>query len=172
MNESVVLVSSKYHHHHDHHHRCDEQIHLETKTPPQEENACTLWIDNFNASGNVYPFNRSEIGAEFILPPLYQRLEMTSRWIDRLKDIKGWKWRTRGKYEDVIKMTNTRMIKLIAVLTSTLTWSWSGLSFVLEPRGTWVLIRFLLFLYSCSFKCSVPTLRQWGIFALQNSFKV
>ena len=30
-------------------------------TLPQEENACTLWIDNFNASGNIYPFNRSEI---------------------------------------------------------------------------------------------------------------
>ena len=74
MNESVVLVSSKYHHHH----QCEEQIHLETKTQPQEENACTLWIDNFNASGNVYPFNRSEIVAEIILSPLYQRLEMTN----------------------------------------------------------------------------------------------
>ena len=71
-----------------------------------------------------------------------------------------------------MNMTNTRMIKWIAVLTSTQTWSWSGLSFVLEPRGTLVLIRFLLSLYSCGFKCSVPTLSQWGIFASQNSFKV
>ena len=76
-----------------------------------------------------------------LLPKLFCRLYVSVwkwqivRWSDRLKDFKGWKWRTRGKYEDVMKMTNTRMIKWIAVLTSTQTWSWSGLSFVLERRG-------------------------------------
>ena len=88
-----------------------------------------------------------------LLPKLFCRLYVSVwkwqivRWIDRLNDIKDWKWRTRGKYEDVMKMTITRMIKWIAVLTSTLTWSWSGLSFVLEPRGAWVVIRFLLSFY-------------------------
>ena len=60
-----------------------------------------------------------------------------------------WKISTveNDKLEDVMKMANTRMIKLIAALTSTLTWSWNGLSFVLEPRGTWVLTWFLLSLF-------------------------